>query len=95
MHPAVCLIRVQDYWKVGGCEEDLVGHYGQTDPIFWYRAQGKINVYYKKDLYLDYLPEGEANINRDSSYNTNLFNKKKNDNSWSTDFIRFDWDRIY
>ena len=33
-HPAVCLLRVEDYWNVGGCEEDLVGHYGWTDPSF-------------------------------------------------------------
>ena len=39
IHPAVCLLRVEDYWNVGGCEEDLVGNYGQTDPIFWYRAK--------------------------------------------------------
>lgn len=30
-HPAVCLIRKEDYWYIGGCEEDLVGNYGQTD----------------------------------------------------------------
>ena len=95
MHPAVCLIRVSDYWNVGGCEEDLVGHYGQTDPIFWYRAEGKLNVEFKKDIYLDYIPEGEAKIDRDKIHNYKLFQQKKRDNSWSNDFIRFEWDKIY
>ena len=95
IHPAVCLIRVVDYWKVGGCEEDLVGHYGQTDPIFWYRAQGKLKVQSRKDIFLDYISEGESKINRDSSHNKNLFEQKRLDNSWSSDFIRFEWDKIY
>ena len=38
------LLRKKDYWNVGGCEEDLVGNYGQTDPIFWYRAKGKLKI---------------------------------------------------
>ena len=95
MHPAVCLIRVNDYWNIGGCEEDLVGNYGQTDPIFWYRALGKINVKFEKNIFLDYIPEGEAKINRDTSNNLKLFEQKKIDSSWSSDFIRFEWDKIY
>ena len=53
IHPAVCLIRVKDYWDVGGCEEDLVGHYGQTDPIFWYRAQGKLKIQTRSRTFLN------------------------------------------
>ena len=94
IHPAVCLLRKEDYWKVGGCEEDLVGHYGQTDPIFWYRAQGVLNVEIKKDLYLDYLPAGEAQINRDTSHNLKIFNQKKKNQNWSTDYIRFNWETL-
>ena len=86
---------MKDYWDVGGCEEDLVGHYGQTDTIFWYRAQGKLKILIKKDIFLEYLPEGESTINRDTSHNKNLFEQKKIDNSWSNDFIRFEWDKIY
>lgn len=94
IHPAVCLLRKEDYWKVGGCEEDLVGHYGQTDPIFWHRAKGVLDVEVKKDLYLDYLPEGEAEINRDTRHNFQLFNQKKKSQDWSTDYVRFQWKRI-
>ena len=94
-HRAVCLIKVNDYWNVGGCEEDLVGHYGYTDPIFWYRSKGKLKVEVKEDLYLDILREGHALINRDSHHNLKLFEAKKRDNSWSEDFIRFDWEKVY
>ena len=94
-HPAVCLLRKVDYWNVGGCEEDLVGHYGQTDPIFWYRAKDKLNVIYQKDMYLNYEPRGEANIKRDKKHNYELFEKKKLTNKWSTDFVRFDWEKIF
>ena len=53
-HPAVCLLKKEDYWRVGGCEEDLVGHYGQTDPIFWYRAKGILKIKYLKEIFLNY-----------------------------------------
>ena len=94
-HPAVCLLRKEDYWDVGGCEEDLVGNYGQTDPVFWYRANGKLKINYQKNMYLDYLPQGSAKIKRDKYKNTKLFEQKKISNAWSKDFIRFDWDKIY
>ena len=95
LHPAVCLLRVSDFWNVGGCDEDLVGNYGQTDPIFWYRAKGKLNVNFQNKMYLDYLPEGEAKIIRDKSHNIKLFQKKKVDNSWSNEFVRFEWEKVY
>lgn len=94
-HPAVCLLRKDDYWYVGGCDEDLVGNYGQTDPIFWYRAQNKLKVNFQRNMYLDYEPRGEAKINRDTKYNSDLFEKKKVSNDWSNDFIRFDWEKVY
>ena len=76
-HPAVCLIRKIDYWNIGGCEEDLVGHYGYTDPCFWHRAQSKINVIYNRNIILRYDEEGEADIQRDSSHNEKIFIEKK------------------
>jgi len=93
-HPAVTLIRREDYWMVGGCEEDLVGHYGCTDPIFWHRAKGKVRVYFCRDIYLIYDPDGECDMIRDTTHNTQLFEKKKRENSWSTDFIRFNWKKL-
>ena len=94
LHPAVCLLRKDDYWEVGGCDEDLVGNYGQTDPIFWYRASNKLKIHQKMKMFLEYNPKGEANINRDSKHNTKLFEQKRLNNQWSNDFIRFDWEKI-
>jgi len=91
MHPAVTLIRNEDYWRVGGCEEDLVGSYGQTDPCFWYRARNIINIVGCKNIYLKYLPAGESDINRNTKRNARIFQKKKKHNNWSKDFIRFKW----
>ena len=94
-HPAVCLIRKEDYWNIGGCDEDFVGNYGQTDPHFWYRAKGIISVKEKNSVYLLYYPEGESNIDRNRKPNQILFDqKKKKQKEWSTDYLRFDWELI-
>ena len=93
-HPAVCLIRIKDYWNIGGNEEDLVGSYGKTDGSFYYRANGKVNVITKEDIYLDYFEEGESDINRDFSRNEKLIQEKINKNSWSKNFVRFPWEII-
>jgi predicted glycosyltransferase involved in capsule biosynthesis len=94
LHPAVSLIRNDDYWNVGGCDEDLVGHYGQTDPMFWYRAKDKIHVIEMKNIFLDYIEEGESDITRDKTHNKKLFEKKKKTKIWSADFIRFPYVQI-
>ena len=95
LHPAVCLLRKDDYWNVGGCEEDLVGHYSWTDGCFWTRAAGKLQIIEKSNLYLDYVPEGEADINRDNSHNWHIFEEKKRKGNWSTTFVRFEWEKVY
>ena len=94
-HPAICLIKKDDYWKIGGCEEDLVGHYGYTDPSFWYKSQGKINVQILNNIFLKHNSEGEADIIRDTSHNEKLVEEKKKHNNWSTDYIRFNWIKLY
>jgi len=93
-HPAVCLIRIQDYWNIGGNEEDLIGSYGLTDGSFYHRANGKVNVIIKKDIFIDYFEEGESEINRDFSRNERLVAEKMRNNSWSTDFVRFPWEVV-
>ena len=94
-HPAICLLRKEDYWNVGGCEEDLVGHYGCTDGSFWFRAIGKLRVVEKYNLFLNYVPEGESDIDRDNSHNLALHWDYRKNNKWSTDFIRFNWSKVY
>ena len=93
-HPAVCLIRLADYWKIGGCDEDFVGNYGYTDPHFWYRATDKINVITKNDLFLEYDDDGESPIDRNRDVNAKLFERKKQKQNWSTDFLRFPYEKI-
>lgn len=95
MHPAICLIKKKDYWNIGGCEETLVGNYGYTDPCFWHRAKNKVNIIYKKDIYLTYLPEGEATINRNKNINKKKMNELIKNNNWSTNYINFNWSKIY
>ena len=66
MHPSVCLIEKKYYWKAGGCEEDLVGHYGFTDPCFWNRvSRVNINIKYLQDKCVHFNPNAEADINRE------------------------------
>ena len=45
------------------------------------------------DMFLDYKEEVEQKINRDTRHNFKLFEYKRNTNSWSTDFVRFDWEK--
>lgn len=93
-HPAVCLIRKSDYWNVGGCEEDLVGNYGMTDPSFWYRAKGKLRVKILKQVFLKHKAEGYADIVRNTSINNKLYLERIKSNKWSTDYIRFKWNKV-
>jgi hypothetical protein len=94
LHPAVCLIRVIDYWTVGGCDEDLVGNYGMTDPSFWQRAKKKLKKHKCHNIYLIYMDDGEADIKRNSKPNEKLVRKKTEENSWSIDFVRFPWNKV-
>ena len=95
MHPAVCLVRVEDYWGAGGCDEDFVGNYGYTDPHFWWRAQSRIKKKECHDIYLDYRDDGECDMVRDTNKNRKLFESKKKSGEWSSDFMRFTYDKLY
>ena len=59
VHPAVCLIKREDYWKLGGCDEDLVGQYGGTDARFWSAAKRHgIVAVVLHDTYLVHCDDG-------------------------------------
>ena len=32
------------------CEEDLVGNYGYTDPSFWHKSHGKLEIIQRLDF---------------------------------------------
>ena len=92
IHPAVCLLKVADYFKVGGCEEDLVGSYGYTDPCFWFRARGILRIIELSEVYIDYIDEGEADINRNNLRNRVIYNSiVLGKRGWSNKYIRFRW----
>ena len=94
IHPAVCLLRVADYFKVGGCEEDLVGSYGYTDPCFWFRARGILQIIELSGVFIDYIDEGEADINRNNLRNRGIYNSiVSGKRGWSNKYIRFKWIR--
>jgi hypothetical protein len=95
IHPAVCLIQKKHYWKAGGCEEDLVGHYGYTDPCFWTRvSRANINIQILEDKYIDFNPNAEADINRNTLHNFKIYEDYVMNNKWSNKYVRFNWKKI-
>ena len=95
IHPAVCLIQIKHYWQAGGCEEDLVGHYGYTDPSFWHRvSKENINIRVLDDKHVHFNPSAEADINRDSSHNIKIYEDYTINNKWSNNYVRFNWKKI-
>jgi len=95
VHPAVCLVQKKHYWQAGGCEEDLVGHYGYTDPSFWHKvAKANINIRVLYDKHVHFNPSAEADINRDSSHNVKIYEDYTINNKWSNNYVRFNWKKI-
>ena len=106
-HPAVMLTSSSVFWQVGGCDEDFVGHYGQTDVHFFARVSmhPRIRRHDRMDLVLtqENLSPCESIKNvpcdlkwitidsRDPRHNKQLFEWKKKSNCWSNSFLRFEW----
>lgn len=95
IHPGTMLLTTEVYWEVGGCDEDFVGNYGQTDIHFFYRADKIIETDKREDIQMVIHHEGETKeIDRGKSEpNAKLFEEKKANESWSTEFLRFEWER--
>lgn len=96
IHPGVCFISKNIYWHIGGCDEDFVGNYGQTDVHLFYRANLKnINILILKDIFLEEDYDGfTKEINRTKEMlepNKILFENKKRNGNWSTNYCRFNW----
>ena len=92
-HPGTWLMKTGLYWQSGGCDEDFVGSYGQTDPHFDYRAKqtNHDGVELHDNMVLiemDQKKTGHRNIHR----NAGLFALKRQDRiRWSNDYLRFAW----
>ena len=73
-----------------------MGNYGQTDVHFFYRANLKnINISLIEDIILEEDNDGTTKeINRTKEMlepNKILFENKKRNGNWSTNYCRFNW----
>ena len=97
VHPAIALVRRELFWAAGGCDEDFVGHYGYTDPHFFYRLRLhtpavaiRVNRSWPRleTLRDDATPQAVSA----KAHNKKLFQKKKAGQiSWSNWYLRFNW----
>lgn len=97
IHPGSMLLTRKLYWEAGGCDEDFVGNYGQTDVHFFYRADKIVRTEQRKDIVFEFYEEGETNgIERSRlEPNQRLFEKKMASDEWSEDFLRFQWEQTF
>lgn len=96
IHPGTMLLTPEVYWEVGGCDEDFVGNYGQTDIHFFKRADKIIETELRDDIQMVIHREGETPIDRSPEKlepNRKLLEQKLASGEWSTDFLRFTWER--
>lgn len=101
-HPAVALLSKRAYWLAGGCDEDFVRFYGQTDPHFMWKlartnAVRSIPVHQSYPDYplLEQLSkDNEIRYERDARRNTVLFENKKLTGNWSCTYLRFSWSLV-
>lgn len=97
IHPGTMLLTKTLYWEVGGCDEDFVGNYGQTDIHFFYRANQVVETEARTDIQMVIHHIGEtAEIDRSPEKrepNARLFEEKKRTGNWSKDYVRFPWER--
>jgi len=92
--PRTCgtlLIHREDYWAVGGYDEDFAGHYGYNDPylrhLLWKHGVEEVTLpilcdQYSADCVLDRQPNNEA-----------LYNYKLQTGR-SRSILRFPWRRV-
>ncbi len=95
IHPGTMLLTRTLYWEIGGCDEDFVGNYGQTDIHFFHRAKDVAETEVCQDIMMEHYGAGETEgIDRSKlEPNRLLFEEKKKTGAWSKDFLRFTWER--
>ena len=88
------LMKTGLYWQSGGCDEDFVGSYGETDPHFDWRAKqthGRHVIEMHGNMVLIYTKHSLAG-NRSTNRNKALFaSKMQNIIPWSNHYLRFAW----
>ena len=93
-HPGTWLMKTGLYWQSGGCDEDFVGSYGQTDPHFDWRAQrtnGGDVIEFHGNMVLIEMDHWKTH-NRSLIRNRDLlYGKMRNTIRWSNDYLRFAW----
>jgi hypothetical protein len=94
--PGQFMIRKDDFWQIGAWDEDFCEDYGMNDPAFFWRAsQDNYTVIEGYDLYVTIDGDGESDIERDCSVNSELLEQKKSGKvDWSSDYFRFNWKKL-
>lgn len=98
-HPGTMMLRKSLYWKIGGCDEDFVGHYGFTDVHFFkQRVARRITTKVKTLSNFKLIEDDDGattNLDRSNIRNEKLYKSKSEHQRWSTDYLRFKWSRVY
>lgn len=99
-HPAVMLVTKLSYWHIAGCDEDLVGYYGGTDPLFRHKTSAMRSCTTHHATNLGDLPllrvisrgtggrKTKANGNKKSGVVAAKINGTR---PWATSVLRFSW----
>lgn len=89
------LISLENYWKVGGYEEDFTGNYGWNDPFFRFKLNS-FNIPEKiiseiicKEQFADCTLDRSGNKKNKKKYDKKVSNKLLN----TTNILRFNWKR--
>ena len=97
-HPAVMIASRRSYWHVGGCDEDLVGHYGATDPMFFHKfANGtgpecRLKIPWGAPALERAKGAEGARPQKDRDFNKRVQAEKVNGTRpWAVDVLRFSW----
>lgn len=99
-HPGMMLVSRRAYWEIHGCDEDFVGHYGQTDPHFRYNFALRFSIVQHHNIYMcvvkssadDMFKELLPKLDRNTLPNEKLFRlKRKKIVNWNYTMLRFHW----
>jgi len=105
-HPGTLLMKSRLYWNMGGCDEDIVGTYGYTDPQVDLKRKLMHIPIVHHDMTLVQIgggfgshvqPEGGLvhGHSRNRTRNRGIYiGKKSGKIPWANEFLRFNWSLI-